>query len=739
MSACSSASFELLHPRLRRWVALRGWRELRDIQEAAIPLVLDGADAVITAPTAGGKTEAVFLPILTRLAGDAGGSIRALCLSPLKALINDQYGRLELLCREVDVAVNRWHGDVGRGPKRRVFAKPSGVLLITPESLEAIFVLRGPGVGSLFRRLDYMVVDELHSFIGTERGRQLQSLLHRVELAVGRRVPRLALSATLGDMGSACEFLRPGDGEGVRLIRSADRRELKLEVRGYRTKPPEAPEMSPERMVTGDVLDISEHLFKTLRGRHSLIFANARASVEKYADRLRRLCAHHRVPNEFRAHHGSLSKELREDAESSLKSARRPAGVVCTTTLELGIDIGSIECVAQIGTPPSVARLCQRLGRSGRKGQAAEMRIYVRERELTEDLAPQDTLRSRLFETVAMVRLLSERWYEPPLTGALHLSTLVQQLLSLLAQFGGIRADQAWTVLCGRGPFSGVSRTLFVSLLRSLATHDLIAQTHSSELVLGLRGERLVNHYSFYTAFTTPQEYRLLSDGRELGSLPISYPLFKDLYLIFGGRRWRILAVDQGHRVVKMEPARGGRPPFFGGSPFLVHDRVREEMLRLYASREIPAFLDRTGQELLGEGRESFRRYRLGDRALLRWGQSTLVFCWKGDRVLNTLSVWLRSRGLRADREGIALAIESGTPHLSPSGGTPAEVGRLLKELAESGPPDGRALAGGIENKSTEKYHRYLGDDLLSADYAACALDPEGAWQTVVSLCSRRP
>jgi len=727
MSAPFPSSFELLHPRLRRWVADRGWRELRDIQEAAIPLVLGGADAVVAAPTAGGKTEAAFLPILTRLAGDAGGSIRALGLSPLKALINDQYERLELLGREVDVAVNRWHGDVARGRKRRIFTRPSGVLLITPESLEALFVLHGPAVGHLFHRLDYVVVDELHSFLGSERGRQLQSLLVRVELAVGRHIPRIALSATLGDMGLACEFLRPGGGKSVHLIRSAGRREHKLQVRGYRTS---SPQETRDGALMGDEIDISEHLFKTLRGRHSLIFANARAVVEIFADHLRRLCARHRVPNEFRAHHGSLSKELREDAETALKSDRRPAGVVCTTTLELGIDVGSIERVAQIGTPPSVARLCQRLGRSGRKGQPAVMRIYVREPELKKDVAPQDALRSRLVETVAMVRLLFQRWYEPPLAGALHLSTLVQQVLSLLAQFGGIRAEQAWTVLCGRGPFSGVSPGLFARLLRSLGRHDLIAQAHSGELVLGLRGERLVNHYSFYTAFTTPREYRLRSGDRELGTLPISYPLYKDLYLIFGGRRWRIIGVDQRHRLVEMKPAEGGRPPLFGGSPFLIHDRVREEMLRLYASREIPAFLDAPGQALLSEGRENFRRYRLGERALLRRGQSTLLFCWKGDRVLNTLSVWMHSRGLRAHREGIALLIETGTPN---------DVGRMLRALAESGPPDARALARGIENKSTEKYHRYLSDDLLSDDYAACALDPEGAWKTAVSLCSRRP
>ena len=414
------SSFHRLHPKVQRWLWRQGWDALRDLQEESIPAILDGGqDVVIAASTASGKTEAAFLPILSVLADDPGGSVRALYISPLKALINDQFDRLESLCEDLEVPVARWHGDVAASQKKKLLQKPAGVLIITPESLEALFVLRGSSVHGLFERLAWVVVDELHAFLGSERGKQLQSLLHRVELAVHRRVPRIALSATLGDLSLACGFLRPGGGDAVRRIESAGiGQELKIQVRGARVTPPQVstaqaaqrekegkpPEL--EELVTGDALEISLHLFEKLRGGHHLIFANARAAVELYADLLRRHCENMGLPIEFWPHHGSLSRELRQETEAAIKDRSRPASAVCTTTLELGIDVGAIESVAQIGPPPSVASLRQRLGRSGRQGGAAVVRIYVQEPEVDERTPPHGTLRSDLVETVAGVQLL---------------------------------------------------------------------------------------------------------------------------------------------------------------------------------------------------------------------------------------------------------------------------------------------------------------------------------------------
>src|ERR1700753_1486199 len=204
------AAFDQLDERIRHWVWREGWTELRDAQERAIPALIDAdRDAIIAAATAAGKTEAAFLPILSNLLRDEPCSGSVLYISPLKALINDQWSRLDKLCESLEIPVTGWHGDVSSGRKQRFVKKPAGVLLITPESLEAMFVTRGASLASTFAALRYVVVDELHAFLGSERGMQLQSLMQRVDHACGRSVPRVGLSATLGDMRLAAAFLRP--------------------------------------------------------------------------------------------------------------------------------------------------------------------------------------------------------------------------------------------------------------------------------------------------------------------------------------------------------------------------------------------------------------------------------------------------------------------------------------------------------------------------------------------------
>jgi ATP-dependent Lhr-like helicase len=737
-----SVAFRDLDPRIQRWIWNQSWDELRDIQEAAIPLILTaGCDVIIAAATARGKTEAAFLPILTSLLRTpAPVGVRTLCISPLKALINDQFRRLENLCGDLGVALNRWHGDVPAGLKKKLLQDPRGILVITPESLEALFVLQGTRIGALFAGLTYVVVDELHAFIGGERGRQLQSQLHRLELVLGRPVPRIGLSATLGDMNLAREFLRPGAGASVACVESsASRQEVRLQIRGYRraielgTAGNVGRSERDERSgaVTPDDAgvpenEIANHLFRTLRGTHNLVFANSRAVVEHYADRLRRLCNDLGVPNEFWPHHGNLSKALREEVEAALKDKSRPSTAICTTTLELGIDIGSIASIGQIGSPPSVSSTRQRLGRSGRAGGPAVLRAYIVERELQRDSPVGDSLRAQLVQAIATVDLLLERWCEPPLPAALHLSTLVQQILSLLAQYGGIRAARAWSDLCEHGPFATVSRQQFMDVLRGLVGFRLIQQDHSGEIVLGETGERLVNHYGFYAAFSSTEEYRIVAEGRILGSMPIQISIAVNGMLIFGGRRWRIVHIDAEQKVIDVQPAQGGRPPAFVPTELPpVHDVLRRRMFLTYRQVATPAYLDARARALLAEARDNFTRLGLEENRWLVEGDSVLIFPWCGDRVLDTLSLWLRSLGHESVNHGIALSVSRTTERQA--------VG-LLEAMAAGEPPRAIDLARTVSNLRREKFHSYLSDELLAADYATARLDLPGAREAIRRL-----
>ena len=553
-----SSSFELLDRRVQRWVYEREWTDLHEIQERSIPTVLErGSDLIVSASTAAGKTEAAFLPIASSLCSEpVEVGLGALYISPLKALINDQYQRLELLCDGAGLELNSWHGDIGAGVKRRVREEPRGILLITPESVESIFVNYGTSAPRIFGALRYVVVDELHAFIGSERGRQLQSLLHRIELA-GRRSPmRVGLSATLGELSVAGEFMRPGGGDRVEIIESAGgRRELRVQLRGYRGAEPERE--APEDAADPDREQIARHLYGHMRGKDNLVFANSRASVEEFADLLRKRSEAERVPVEFFPHHGNLSKGLREEVEGFLRDPGRPATAICTSTLELGIDVGSVASVGQIDPPFSAAALRQRLGRSGRKpGDPSVLRMYVIESPLEPGASPRDELREGLVQSIALIEALIEGWFEPPIDDALHLSTLIQQVLSVIAQHGGARADQIWSALCGEGPFA-LGREDFVVLLRGLVVREAIDQTADGDLHLGPRGEQLVNHYSFLSAFETAEEYRLVNDGREIGSMPVYSPLTDESFLIFGGRRWKVVAVDDERRVITVVRAHG--------------------------------------------------------------------------------------------------------------------------------------------------------------------------------------
>lgn len=720
----ASAAFGRLHERVRRWIWERKWSELRDVQEQTIHAVLDSeSDLIVAAATAGGKTEAAFLPICSRLVGAPSSGIQVLYVSPLKALINDQHGRLEDLCETLEIPVHRWHGDVDGGKKRQLLKDPRGILLITPESLEAFFVLRGPEIRKVFSSLEYVVIDEVHAFMGTERGRQVQSLLHRVELALRRRVRRIGLSATIGDMDLACQFLRPvGRADAQEIVSGSEGQALQLQVRGY-----ERPDRGTTEAPAGDEDDISiaDHLFRVLRGTHNLVFANRRMDVELFADLLRQRCDALRVPNEFWPHHGNLSRELRQDVEAMLKDHSKPATAVCTSTLELGIDIGSVTSVAQIGTPPSVASLRQRLGRSGRRGDPAVLRIYVREGQLSADSPPQDLLRLELVETIALVELLLRRWCEPPVAGRLHLSTLVQQTMSVIAQHGGVRAGEAFDALCRNGPFREVTPSMFTALLRALGWHELLMQSGDGTLLLGVTGERLVNHYDFYAAFSSPEEYRVVNEGRPLGTLPIIQPLIEGMPLIFAGRRWRVTAVDERQRVVDVVAAPAGRPPRFGGEGGSVHDEVRAEMFRLLGQAREPAYLDETARRLLREARDNFVRMNLGSRRLVRAGSATHLFPWMGDRATNTLCVHLRALDFDAEAaHGVVTVSDAPIDALTVS----------LRRLAEAGPVDPEALAAAALNKASEKYDVFLDEPLLKAEFARRALDAKGEWRAVEAI-----
>ena len=714
-SKSPSDAFDKLAEPVQRWIWDRGWGELHDVQERAIFTLLDGErDLIIAAPTAGGKTEAAFLPLISSVLATPGeGGFDLVYVAPLKALINDQLGRMEDLCKRTDLPVYPWHGDISQGVKSRARANPKGILLITPESLEAMFVLRGLQIPSLFIGTRAIIIDELHALLDNERGVHLRSLLSRLEHAVGRQIRRVGLSATLSDMEMVREYLRPGHPEAVDLLESgAAGAELRLQIRGY---------TEGGHTDQGDdstKWKVTKHLFSRLRGRPNLVFAGSRQNVEWYADALREMSENAKVPVDFLPHHANLSREHRADLEKSLKT-RRTTTAICTSTLELGIDIGDIECVAQIGPPFSVASLRQRLGRSGRRpGQSAVLRMYAIELETRADSHPLDRLHLDLVRSIAMVELLKEGWCEPPAPQALHLSTLCHQVLSVIAERGGVNAEPLYDVLCRTGPFRKVSSPMFAHLLRDLGSPEnaLIEQAPDGTLMLGPQGEKLVEHYSFYAAFQSVEEFRVVARGREIGSLPATNVFVPEMTIIFSGKRWRITQVHGKERVIEVTEDRTGRPPPFGGTGGQVHDRIIETMRDVLADKEIPAYLDSVAAGLLEGARSEFLRLNLNKRSICSLGEkSALVATWTGTVKTTTLALLLRNMGYTASVHHGFLEVENKS--------TDKSVELALRGIAESPPDLSRISLSGLEECMSEKFHRYVSPDLLHEDAITSVVD----------------
>ncbi len=716
--------YQRLDPRIQKWVFDQGWSDLRDIQKKAIaPILAGNQDVLISASTAAGKTEAFFLPACSAIANNDDG-FGILYISPLKALINDQYRRLESLCGSLAMRLTPWHGDSAQSKKKQAKKDPSGVLLITPESLESLLI-REPGwVKRAFLPLQHIVIDELHAFIGTERGQQLFSVLNRLEHLLDRQgdpIPRTALSATLGNIETVPRLLRPNQSLPCTKIISGPKDEpiLKLQVKGY-TEPRKL-ELSGESLSAEN--QICKKLYDICRGGSHLIFANSRQRTEGIAAKLTDLCKKNTVPNEFFPHHGSLSKDLRETLEARLQKESLPTTAICTMTLELGIDIGKVNSVVQVTAPHSVSSLRQRLGRSGRRGDPAVLRMLISEKELSVNSNVVDKLRIELLQSIAMIRLLIEaKWFEPADTGQYHFSTLLHQILAITAQWGGVRANQLYTLLCETGPFQNVTQGHFKQMLTHMGDNDLLTQPSSGELILGLKGERLVSHYTFYAVFKTPDEFRLVVGGKTLGSLVVTMML-EGQHIIFGGSRWEIIQIDSDKKVIYVVAAKGGKPPNFGGNGGMsVHDRVRQEMYKIYSEGEYRIasidFLDKRARELFKEGVTYFQQAHLGSEMLIQQGNGACLIPWMGDKIVHTLMMLLIQKGYEAD--AFAGVIDIANAKVT-------DIKKSLSELALTDLPSNTNLAFLVPKKEIDKYDELLPDSLLSIGYGAIAFDIDGA------------
>jgi ATP-dependent helicase Lhr and Lhr-like helicase len=708
-------SFSFLHPTIQEKLYKMRWTVLRPIQEEAIrALYTTDKNLIISAKTASGKTEAAFLPILSQIVERRGVGVSAIYVGPLKALINDQFQRLEKLCELSEIPVFKWHGDVGSSGKAKFLNNPSGVLLITPESIESLFVNHPDELSRLFGSLSFIVIDEMHSFIGSERGAHLKSLLSRVIHKSPKSVRLIGLSATFGDPELAKMWLIPRNPDSIAIISDPDeQKEVEYLVRGYTLEKPSKERPTTEEQTTSPLID---DIVRYFYGKTALIFVNSREHLEFYTDSTRRYLQRKSLPDCFRIHHGSLSKSEREDTEDALKS-NRPTATFCSSTLEMGIDVGNVSRIGQIGAPWSVNSLTQRLGRSGRKeGEASVLIMFIVENESKEDSLI-ERLHPELLRAVAMSELMIAKWNEPPQIGYYHFSTLIQQILSIIKEHGGSTVKDLYDDLVKDGAFQNVRLEDFIQILRNMGAADLIEQDEKDVLILGLEGERIVNNFEFYSAFTTPKEFSVVHKGGKIGSIQSAPDLETRKFLILAGRRWEIIEIDFKRSEILVEPSKGGKvPKYFGGGGADIHTKIRDKMREIVTSDSIPSYLDPQAQVMIKEAQHAAREAGLVNNPFVVDGPFTYWFTWTGSAKHRTLfTLGKEFAGLHVEDEEIALKFK---------GISPSQIREKFKEMLASCPSP-EQIADKFQARTNEKYDQFVPENLQIAEYAKRYIDTD--------------
>ncbi|MBR0226610.1 MAG: DEAD/DEAH box helicase [Thermoguttaceae bacterium] len=730
-------------PFIQDYVYRSGWKTLRAVQNAAGDAIFNTDENVLLcASTASGKTEAAFFPILTLLDENPSSSVGVLYIAPLKALINDQFGRLNELCEESGILVTRWHGDASQTRKRKLLRKPSGILQITPESLEALLITKHTEIPALFGDLRFVVIDEIHSLMRADRGWQCFCLIERLSRLAGCSPRRIGLSATIGDPEEAGKFLAAGSGRGTIVPKIDGVKEVwRLSMEHFFNSDPQAddgktsvddlPALAPATDKAPKAADPGVgYIFEHTRGKKCLIFTNSREECEAVCQNLRQYCEANHEPDRFLIHHGNLSASFRESAEDEMKDDDSLLSVCATATLELGVDVGKLERAFHIDAPFTVSGFLQRLGRTGRRGSPPEMWFVMREDHPEARAMFPDMIPWSLIQGIALVQLyIEERFVEPPRTEKPPYSLLYHQTMSVLASCGETTPGELASRVLTLSPFRRITQDDFRALLRRLLELDHISRTENGGLILGIAGERIVNNYKFYAVFQENVEYTVHAGSEELGTI-VQPPPVGDKIAI-AGRVWVVEEVDHRRREVYCELVKGNIPAYFGDVPGDIHTRILERMYAALAEDKSYPYLMKHAVCRLADARRTFRMAGMADRPLVNLGgKMWALFPWLGSYAFLALERFLKLRcGERLGLKGL----NSRRPYylqFTMQKGEEAFYQIVAEEAAKDFDP--MELVYPDETPVFEKYDEHVPDELVRKGFAYGVLDVEGMKRRVL-------
>ena len=736
--------FERYAPFIQDYIYRSGWQSLRSVQNAAGDAIFNTEENVLlTASTASGKTEAAFFPILTLLDEDPSRTVGILYIAPLKALINDQFTRLNELCEEAGIAVSRWHGDVAQSKKRKLLRKPSGILQITPESLESLMINKHMEIPALFGDLRFIVIDEIHSLLRGDRGMQTFCLIERLCRLAACNPRRIGLSATIGNPEAAGQFLAAGSGRGTIIpVVDGGREVWRLSMEHFYNTDPQAdegkeltvstPRLEPPTDTAPKAADPGiGYVFEHTKGKKCLIFTNSREECESVCQNLRQYCEANREPDRFLIHHGNLSASYRESAEEEMKDDDSFLSVCATATLELGIDIGRLERAFQIDAPFTVSGFLQRMGRTGRRGNPSEMWFVMREDHWEARAMLPDSIPWYLLQAISLVQLyIEERFVEPPRMDRLPYSLLYHQTMSTLASCGEMTPAELASRVLPLSCFHRISQEDYRLLLNHLLEIDHINRTENGGVILGITGERIVNNYKFYAVFRENIEYTVHAGSEQLGTI-VKPPPVGDKIAI-AGRVWVVDEVDHKRREVWCTLVKGNIPAYFGDVAGDIHTRILERMHAVLEESKNYPYLMPHAVCRLQEARETYQKSAMSVSPLVHLGgKMWALFPWLGSYAFLALERFLKIRC--APRLGLK-GLNSSRPYYMQftMQVSEEEFYAILAEEAEK-PLDPLELVYPKEIPVFEKYDEYVPEDLVRKGFACGVLDIEGMKQRVLS------
>ena len=736
-------AFDRYAPFVQEYIYQNHWENLRSIQVAAADAIFNTDENVLlTASTASGKTEAAFFPIITLFSEDMPSSVGCIYIGPLKALINDQFSRLNDLCAEADIPVWHWHGDVAQSHKAKLMRHPSGILQITPESLEALLLHKHAAIAKLFGDLRFVVIDEVHSLLRGDRGGQTLCLIERLSRIAGVNPRRIGLSATIGDPEGTGEFLSLGTGRKTVIPKiDAKGSKWRLSMEHFYVKDAQAAE---DKQIPNALPVLEEktddapanadpgigYIFEHTRGKKCLVFVNSREECEMVTTTLRHYCELNHEPDRFLVHHGNLSASYRETAEGIMKDDSQYMTTVTTATLELGIDIGRLERAFQIDAPWTVSSFLQRMGRTGRRELPPEMWFVIREDEPEVRAMLPTTIPWKLLQGIALVQLyLEERWVEPPRLDRLPFSLLYHQTMSTLASCGEMSPRALADRVLRLHYFHRITQEDYRVLLRHLIATDHIQQTEQGGLIVGLAGERVINSFKFYGVFQESEEYTVRSESQELGTIVSPPPVGEKLAI--AGHVWQVLDVDHKRRLIYCRQVKGSVPAYFGQCPGDLHTKILTRMRRvLQEDRQYP-YLMKNAVARLEQARFTAAHSGAADKTLINLGGN--MWCllpWVGTYTFLTMERFLKIKC--ADRLGLR-NLDSARPFFIQFT-MKADEATFFRVLAEEirKPIDPMELVYPKELPLFDKYDEYLPEELVKKGFALGVLDVDGLREKVL-------